>query len=306
MMTSPINDLITVRDWIRWGASEFTRANLYFGHGTDNAWDEAMVLVLWALSQPWDHLEQIMDARLTLNERETVANLLIRRIESQQPAAYLTGEAWFGGVRFEVSSDVLVPRSPIAELVLAGFQPWVTEYPQSILDLCTGSGCIGLLCAEMFSEASVDLSDVSPKALAIAKRNIESLGHQDRVNIIESDVFNAEEFVGKTYDLIVSNPPYVDAKDLASMPAEYHAEPALGLASGEDGLNLTRRILRDALLHLNPGGILVVEVGNSWEALEETYPEVDFFWPEFENGGHGIFILTAEQLLEYGSLFTGH
>ncbi len=265
-----------------------------------------MVLVMWALRQPWEMLEQIIDTRLTLAEREQIGDLIQKRVETQQPAAYLTGEAWFGGLRFEVTPDVLVPRSPMAELIVAGIQPWLTNFPEAILDLCTGSGCIGILCADTFPESLVDLSDISTEALAVATRNIQNYEMMARVQVIASDVFNAEHFKGRTYDLIISNPPYVDAQDLASMPAEYHAEPALGLASGEDGLDLTRRILRDAVNHLNPGGLLVVEVGNSWEALEESYPEVDFLWPEFESGGHGVFVLTYEQLVEYGSLFSGH
>jgi len=306
MTNSPKNDLVTVLDWIRWGASEFAAADLWFGHGTDNAWDESVVLVLWVLHQPWEMLDRIYDAKLTADERQRVETIIIRRIQEKTPAAYLTGEAWFGGLRFEVTPDVLVPRSPIAELVLAGFQPWVVEYPDSILDMCTGSGCIGILCAEAFPEADVDISDISSKALAVAQRNIASYSLASRVRVIESDLFNDKSFGEKRYDLIVSNPPYVDAVDLASMPAEFHAEPALGLSSGDDGLDLTRRILRDAAKHLNPGGVLVVEVGNSWEALEEAYPEVPFFWPELENGGHGVFLLREEQLLECGSLFSGH
>lgn len=306
MSDSPINDLVTVRDWIRWGASEFSRAGLYFGHGTDNSWDEAGVLVLWALDLPWDILEHIYEARLTSDEKQHIKALYSRRIKEKIPSAYITGEAWFGGLRFTVTKDVLVPRSPVAELVVAGFQPWLTEYPAQILDLCTGSGCIGILCAAMFPESDVDLSDISGAAISVAKKNISLHELEGRVSAIESDLFNADAFKGRSYDLIISNPPYVDEQDLAGMPAEFHAEPVLGLASGEDGLDITRRILKEAANHLNPGGLLVVEVGNSWEALEEAYPEVEFTWPEFENGGHGVFVLTAEQLKDCGNLFAGH
>jgi [LSU ribosomal protein L3P]-glutamine N5-methyltransferase (EC 2.1.1.-) len=302
MSSNPIIELVTVKDWVRWGASEFQRAGIFFGHGTDNAWDEAIVLVLWATSQPWERLEQIWDARLDLQERSSIVELFQRRIATRQPAAYLTGEGWFGGLKFKVTPDVLVPRSPIAELALANFQPWLQESPQTILDLCTGSGCIGLLCAKVFDDSTVDLSDISAPALKVAQHNILAHKLEDRVQAIESDLFCASHFEQQRYDLIVSNPPYVDAEDFASMPAEYHAEPELGLASGIDGLDFTRRLLREAVDHLNPGGLLVVEVGNSWESLEQAFPQVEFLWPEFENGGHGVFVLSEQQLKKYSAV----
>lgn len=272
----------------------FNRAELFFGHGTDNAWDEAAVLVLWAIAQPWERLTLISDCRLTDDEKNVITYLFNQRIELRVPAAYLTGEAWFAGLQFKVTPDVLVPRSPIAELLAVGFEPWLTTYPTKILDMCTGSGCIGIACASYFDDAFVDLVDISTAALAVAEENIAKHDLGDRVRVIESDGFSA---LGRErYDLIVSNPPYVDAADLASMPAEYHAEPELGLASGHDGLDFTRTMLKEASKRLNPGGLLVVEVGNSWEALEEAYPEISFLWPEFENGGHGVFVLTQEQL----------
>lgn len=293
-LVAPVNDLFTVKDWIRWGASMFNRAELFFGHGTDNAWDEAAVLVLWAIAQPWERLTLISDCRLTDDEKNVITYLFNQRIELRVPAAYLTGEAWFAGLQFKVTPDVLVPRSPIAELLAVGFEPWLTTYPTKILDMCTGSGCIGIACASYFDDAFVDLVDISTAALAVAEENIAKHDLGDRVRVIESDGFSA---LGRErYDLIVSNPPYVDAADLASMPAEYHAEPELGLASGHDGLDFTRTMLKEASKRLNPGGLLVVEVGNSWEALEEAYPEISFLWPEFENGGHGVFVLTQEQL----------
>lgn len=306
MPNSPINELQTVRDWIRWGASQFNSAQLWFGHGTDNAWDEAMVLVLWVINQPWEWLERVYETRLTMDERQKILDAIHRRIDEKIPAAYITGEAWFGGLKFEVNQDVLVPRSPIAELVEENFSPWLGSSPGHVLDLCTGSGCIGILCAEVFEDARVDLSDISPAALAVARRNVARYQLEERVRVIESNLFCSDAFQGQKYDLIVSNPPYVDAQDLAAMPAEYRAEPPLGLASGADGLDITRRILREAHRYLTPEGLLVVEVGNSWESLEKAYPDVPFFWPEFENGGHGVFILTAEQLEECASVFTGH
>lgn len=295
-LVAPLNDLHTVKDWIRWGASIFNRAELFFGHGTDNAWDEAAVLVLWAIAQPWERLGVISDCRLTDDEKNVITYLFNQRIELRVPAAYLTGEAWFAGLQFKVTPDVLVPRSPIAELLAVGFEPWLTVYPTKILDMCTGSGCIGIACAMYFEDAEVDLVDISPEALVVAQENIHKHSMSDRVRAIESDGFNALGNGG--YDLIVSNPPYVDAADLASMPQEYHAEPELGLASGDDGLDFTRTMLEEASKRLNVGGLLVVEVGNSWEALEEAYPHISFLWPEFENGGHGVFVLTQEQLAE--------
>ncbi|TVZ39520.1 ribosomal protein L3 glutamine methyltransferase [Alteromonadaceae bacterium 2753L.S.0a.02] len=292
-------ELVTVKDWIRWGSSRFARAGLYFGHGTDNPWDECAVLVLWAISQPWQRLESIYDTRLTVDEKKRVYQLIGRRIKEKLPAAYLTGEAWFGGLKFIVNENVLVPRSPIAELLLNHLHPWLQEAPVSALDLCTGSGCIGILCAHVFPECQVDVSDVSKKALAVASRNIEAHALQAQVTAIESDVFEAPHFIGRRYDVIISNPPYVDVRDLASMPDEYRAEPVIGLAAGDDGLAIVRRLLQQAGKHLNKNGLLIVEVGNSWEALEAAYPQVPFMWVEFEHGGHGVFMITAEQLHEY-------
>jgi ribosomal protein L3 glutamine methyltransferase len=289
-------DLISIRDYIRWGSSQFNAAGLFFGHGTDNAWDEAVQLVLHALHLSLPLNPDVLDARLALAERKDVIALLRRRMDERIPAAYLTGTAWFAGLPFKVDERVLVPRSPIAELIEDQFAPWLLREPEYILDLCTGSGCIGIACAYVFPEAAVDLSDISVDALAVAQRNIDihEVGH--RVRAIESDLFN--ELAELRYDLIVSNPPYVDAEDLAEMPAEYRAEPALGLASGVDGLDFTRRLLREALDHLTEEGVLIVEVGNSCVALEEAFPELPFTWLEFRRGGHGVFLLTAAQLHE--------
>jgi ribosomal protein L3 glutamine methyltransferase len=288
------SDLISVRDYIRWGASQFNAAELFFGHGTDNAWDDALQLVLHALHLPLPLNPDVLDTRLTLAERKEVVALLRRRIDERMPTAYLTGTAWFAGLPFRVDPRVLVPRSPIAELIENQFSPWLLQEPEYILDLCTGSGCIGIACAYAFPEAAVDLSDISRDALEVAQRNIgiHEVGH--RVRAIESDLF--DNLAELRYDLIVSNPPYVDAEDLAEMPAEYHAEPALGLASGVDGLDFTRRLLREALDHLTDEGVLIVEVGNSGVALEAAYPELPFTWLEFRRGGHGVFLLTAAQL----------
>lgn len=307
-MTQPPKDdicaeLISVRDYIRWGASQFNAAGLFFGHGTDNAWDEAVQLVLHCLHLPVQESNpQWLDARLTMTERRAVVDLLQRRLDERVPAAYLTGEAWFAGLRFRVDPRVLVPRSPIAELIQSGFEPWLTREPEAILDLCTGSGCIGIACAYAFPEARVDLSDISSDALQVAEQNI--IGHQlqDRVEALESDLFSGLE--GRVYDLIVSNPPYVDRDDLAAMPVEYRAEPALGLASGDDGLDFTRRLLGQAADHLSEEGILVVEVGNSQPALEAAFPHIPFTWLEFEHGGQGVFVISAADLRD--SLSASH
>lgn len=296
LLVDASSELITLRDFIRWAVSQFNQASLFFGHGTETAWEEAEYLVLHSINL-LPPLEDIwLDCRLTKIERERVLSLLLRRIEERIPAAYITGKAWFAGLEFVVDERVLVPRSPIAELIQQEFSPWLRAEPQTILDLCTGSGCIGIACAYAFPEAHVDVSDISCDALAVATENISLHQLQDRVVPIESDLFN--NLSGRRYDLIVSNPPYVDAEDLASMPAEYHAEPAIGLGSGVDGLAFTRRLLQEAAGYLNENGVLICEVGNSWVALEEAYPGVPFMWLEFERGGHGVFLLTAPQLLE--------
>lgn len=289
--------LNTILDWVRWGASRFSEAGLYFGHGTQTAWDEALYLVCWCIDQPWDAFDKIQNAALTATEKEKIYRLYARRISERIPAPYLTGVAWFAGLPYKVTPDVLVPRSPIAELIINNFEPWLSKQPNTVLDMCTGSACIGISCAHQFPQAHVDLSDISEPALAVAKNNIEFHQLGERVKIVLSDGF--ENLQGKTYDLIVSNPPYVDDADLASMPREYHAEPKLGLASGADGLDFTRRLLREAANFLNDDGVLVVEVGNSWVALEQEYPQVSFTWPDLEHGGHGVFILTKEQLLQH-------
>lgn len=297
-----VNDLQSIRDFIRWGWSRFNEAELFFGHGTDNALDEAAYLVLHTLQLPPQVGEAYLDTRLTESERRRVAQILMRRIEERLPAPYLTHEAWYGGMPFYVDERVLIPRSPIIELVEAHFEPWVKpERVHSILDLCTGSGCIAITCAAAFPEASVDAADISQDALDVARINIEHYGMQEQVRPVRSDLFEALK--GNRYDIIVSNPPYVDEQDMMSMPAEFCHEPELALAAGTDGLDLVFKILYEAMFHLEPNGILVVEVGNSREALEELLPEVEFLWLEFERGGEGVFLLTADQVREHHELF---
>lgn len=293
-------ELVTVRDWIRFGATQFTKAELFFGHGTDNSWDEAIQLILWVTRMPWDRLEHIVDSRLTAEEKEQVLALYRQRIEQRLPAPYLTGVAYFAGLEFNVNRDVLIPRSPIGELIEQGFEPWLAEEPMRILDLCTGSGCIGIACAMAFPGALVDISDVSTAALSVARSNIAKHQLQEQVNAIESDLFSA---IDHSYDLIVTNPPYVDAADMASLPKEFQVEPPLALESGDDGLDFTRRLLREAEHYLHDEGLLVVEVGNSWLALEQAFPNIPFTWLELEHGGHGVFVISKTQLIEHRADF---
>ncbi len=288
--------LHSIQDLVRWGVSRFHQAELFFGHGTDNAWDESRLLVLHALYLPWETPQEYLHCRVTDEERDAVVALLEERIRLRMPAAYLTGHARFAGLDFVVDDRVLVPRSPIAELIDGRFEPWLEREPLRILDLCTGSGCIGIGAATVFDEAEVDLSDISEDALAVAESNIEMHGLEGRVQTVRSDVFDNIE--GR-YDVILSNPPYVDAEDLADMPEEYQHEPALGLAAGDDGLDIAHRIIAGAADHLTEDGLLIVEVGNSWGAMDDAYPDLPLTWLEFENGGDGVFLVTARDLREW-------
>ena len=288
-------ELTTVRDWLRFAVSRFNEAGLFFGHGTGNAFDEAAYLILHTLYLPLDRLDPFLDARLLPEESERLAAILDRRIRERVPAPYLTREAWLQGYRFYVDERVIVPRSFLAPMILEYLQPWLAE-PEHVLaalDLCTGSGCLAILLAEAFPDARVDAVDLSPDALEVARRNVADYGLADRVQIHQGDLFAPLGVA--TYDLIVSNPPYVNAESVAALPQEYRHEPSLALGSGDDGLDATRIILGDAARHLNPGGLLAVEIGHNRDALEAAFPDLDFAWPQIEGGEDTVFVLSREQ-----------
>ncbi|MEJ2589939.1 MAG: 50S ribosomal protein L3 N(5)-glutamine methyltransferase [Candidatus Thiodiazotropha sp.] len=296
-----MQSLSTISDFIRWGASRFHEAGLFFGHGTDNALDEAAALVLHALHMPPDLHASWFQSRLTGEERERVIALMQRRIDERLPLPYLTGEAWFAGLRFLVDTQVLIPRSPIAELIEQGFAPWLAaDRIGRVLDLCTGSGCIGIASAIYLPESEVDLVDISAAAIAVCEKNIQLYDLSDRVKAIESDLFAS--LPPARYDVIVSNPPYVGASEMSDLPPEYHHEPELALHAEEEGLAIVKRILRDSPRYLAPDGVLIVEVGNSAPLLQETYPEIPFTWLDFAKGGDGVFLLRADDLAQYADV----
>ncbi|HEX8987935.1 MAG TPA: 50S ribosomal protein L3 N(5)-glutamine methyltransferase [Rhodocyclaceae bacterium] len=295
-MDSVLAELHTVRDWLRWGVSRFNEAKLFFGHGTDNAYDEAAWLILHALHLPPDRLEPFLEARLAHAERLAVLNLLQQRISRRVPAAYLTREAWLGDFRFYVDERVIVPRSYFAELLAEGFSPWVDD-PDDVedaLDLCTGSGCLAILMAHAFPYAKVDAADVSPPALEVARRNIADYGLEERVRPVESDVFSGLK--GRRYDLIISNPPYVTSAAMEELPPEYRHEPPLALGAGEDGLDVVRRILAEAADHLKPGGVLAIEVGHNRDLVEAAFPELPMTWLDTPSSEDKIFLVRADEL----------
>jgi len=297
MFTQAKTQLSTVRDLLRFAVSRFNEANLFFGHGTQNAYDEAAYLILHSLHLPLDTLEPFLDARLTSSELESLLHILERRVTERIPAAYLTHEAWLGDFRFYVDERVIVPRSFIAELLREQLSPWV-EDPETVtsaLDMCTGSGCLAILMAHAFPNAEIDAADLSPDALEVARRNVADYALEEQIRLVQSDLFAALE--GQSYDVIVSNPPYVNAPSVQALPQEYLHEPELALGSGEDGLDATRVILRDAPKHLNPGGILVVEIGHNRDVLEAAYPDLPFTWLETSAGDEFVFLLRREQLV---------
>jgi ribosomal protein L3 glutamine methyltransferase len=288
-----------LQDILRWGYTQFNKANLYYGHGTDNVWDEIVYLVLSTLKLG-PHLNPcFLGASLSLAERRLLIENIRQRVEERIPTAYLVNEARFAGLTFYVDARVLIPRSPIAELIQHAFTPWVedTKRINTLLDIGTGSGCIAIACAYAFPEARVDAIDNSKDALTVAAVNVAAHKLQGQINLIHSDLF--ENLDSRLYDIIISNPPYVDAEDFASLPIEYQHEPAMALAAGKEGLDFVIQILRHANKYLKKKGILIVEVGNSKSALVKRYPQIPFLWLEFEQGEAEIFLLTQEQLTRY-------
>jgi ribosomal protein L3 glutamine methyltransferase len=292
----PLAELVTVRDWLRYALTRFNRAELFFGHGSAEAYDEAAYLILHTLALPLDRMEVFLDACITSEERPALLEVIERRTEERIPAAYLTHEAWMGDFRFYVDERVIVPRSYFGELLEDGLSPWLADPEQvtSALDLCTGSGCLAILLAHAFPAARITGVDLSADALAVAERNVADYGLQDQIELLQSDVFAA--LGGRRFDLIISNPPYVTAESMAALPAEYRHEPAMALAAGQDGLEVVRRILADAKVHLNPGGLLAVEVGHNRDIVEQAFPDLSFTWLASRSDEGKVFLLQREQL----------
>ena len=296
MTNNTINEIITIRDWIRFAVSQFEASDVFYGHGTDNAYDEAVWLIMSALHLPMDTLNNFLDSRLTTSERNKLADLIEQRITKHTPTAYLVKEAWLQGLKFYVDERVLIPRSFIAELLNNDLSSWI-EFPEMIesaADICTGSGCLGILLASVFPNAAIDVVDISQDAIDVANINISNYGLETQVTAIKSDMFSALK--GKKYDVIISNPPYVDAPSMAALPLEYQNEPQLALGSGIAGLDHTHTILREAANHLNDDGVLIVEIGHNREALEAAYPNIIFNWLETTSGNEFVFLLTKSQL----------
>ncbi len=292
-------ELLTIRDFIRWASSRFNENRLCFGHGTDNARDEAERLILNALHLQSECCDDLLDSRLTADERKLLSVVIATRVHDRIPAAYINGKTWFAGLEFKVDERALIPRSPLAEVVEQGFQPWIDpNNVKRVLDLCTGGGCIGIASAVYLPDSEVHLSDISEDALQLARINVDAHQLADRVSLFQSDLYAALN-VDVKYDVIVSNPPYVDQDDFDSMPPEYRHEPELGLRAGRDGLDIVKRILVEAADFLTPDGILLAEVGNSAAALEKLYPAVPFTWLELARGGHGVFVFSKRELEQY-------
>ncbi|OCG19942.1 MULTISPECIES: 50S ribosomal protein L3 N(5)-glutamine methyltransferase [unclassified Gilliamella] len=296
-----MENLHTVQDFIRWTASQISLSDVFLGHGTDNPIDESKQLILATLGLSLFIPSEFYSANLTNEEKNQLFDVIQKRIKDRVPTPYLTNQAWFCGHSFYVDERVLIPRSPIGELINNHFEQLIFAEPKNILDLCTGSGCIGIACAYEFADAQVDITDISLEALDIAKTNIEMHEMDFRVTPILSDLFN--DVPVKQYDLIVTNPPYVDSEDMSDLPDEFLYEPKLALEAGFDGLDLVKTILRDAIDYLAPAGILVCEVGNSWISLQQQYPDVPFNWIEFKYGGLGVFAITREELIQYHYCF---
>lgn len=300
-MEQIINQLHTIQDFIRWAASMFNRADIYYGHGSDNAIDEAKQLVLPSLDLPLTIPSEFYAANLTLEEKNLIIENVLARTQQHIPTPYLTNRAWFCGHQFYVDERVLIPRSPIGELIQQHLDSIIDFEPRNILDLCTGSGCIGIACAYEYPDAEVDVADISADALEVAQTNIEAHQLSHRVLPILSDLFN--DLPDVQYDVIITNPPYVDEEDMDDLPLEFKTEPELALVAGNDGLDIVKRILKEAADHLSKFGVLICEVGNSSVALQQQYPQVPFKWVEFKHGGDGVFMLTKKQLIEFSDIF---
>lgn len=295
-----INELHTLRDVLRWATSQFNASDLFYGHGNDDAFNDALQLILHSLHLPVTEFPELFaDAKLTHDEKVVIADLINRRITDRVPVPYLINEAWFAGLPFYVDERVLIPRSPFAELISEQFSPWLNE-PDSVghvLDLCTGSGCIAIALADAFPNALVDAIDISADAIDVANINIEKHDLDERVTAIKSDLWTALEH--QKYDVIVSNPPYVSADEMATLPEEYRHEPASALEAEDNGLALVEQILLGASQFLTPDGLLFVEVGNSDFAVMDKWPDIEFLWLDFEQGGHGVFMLDYKQCLTF-------
>ena len=296
MFTQAKNQLHTIRDLLRFAVSQFNQTDLFFGHGSATAFDEAVYLVLSTLHLPLDQLEPFLDAHLTLAEKTQVLHMIERRVTEKKPAAYLTNEAWLGDYRFYIDERVIVPRSFIPELLQTQLTPWINDPDElhSALDLCTGSGCLAILLAHAFNNLRIDAVDISTDALEVAHRNVKDYNLQERIRLVHSDLFSS--LSEQRYDLIISNPPYVNAESMAILPKEYRHEPQIALASGDDGLDATRVILHQAANHLNEQGILIVEIGHNRKLLEQAFPRTPFTWLETNAGDEFVFLLKRNQL----------
>ncbi len=283
----------SLKDFLGWATEAFLQAGLFFGHGTNNAWDEAVALARYVLGLPPDADKSVLERPLTIAEQTQLMKLAKERIDKRLPVPYLSHEAWFAGLKFYVDERVIIPRSPIAETIQQGFKPWLGKRsPKRILDLCTGSACIAIALNKVFPNAIIDAVDISNDALQVAQKNVTLHQCADKVHLIKSDLFSALN--KQKYDIIISNPPYVDTLTLAHLPAEYRHEPTISLVAGKDGLKIVRRILHEAANYLNAQGVLIVEVGDSKKALIQAYPALPFIWLEFTQGGSGVFLLKEE------------
>lgn len=298
--TKPMTAPITIADYIRVTEDLLDAQQAYCGHGTDNYADEARWLILGSLGLPFDFADT--EQTVAAEQQTLLRRNLEQRTVAKQPTAYVLGEAWYRGNAFYVNEHTLVPRSPIAELIHAGCQPWLKQAPKTVLDLCCGSGCIGITAALQFPDAKVDLADISQQALAVSERNIQRYQLEDRVTAIHSDLYGG--LAKRRYDVILTNPPYVPQFEYDELPKEYHNEPSLGLVSGADGLELTVPLLQGAAEHLQDDGILILEVGNTMQFLDDCFPEIPFEWLEFADGSYGVCILTKQQLLDCADCFS--